>query len=421
MRVTLRLGLLLGVLWCGQVRGDDAVDEIKAKIKIATDKLTEDVNKGLREADQQAKKSIKTALDVLELANIELSDAPKEVPAEKVAELKARVKNRKDFYLAAQTRGDRSFDIDERARILRAQYDEFQKKQNEMRADSGRIEQLYKQGKFTEALEASMQRASKFGARPADTALRSMANYKKAATELAELRGERNRRSNELMKQMMISSMPVVNESGIEFPPAEKWRELTKRRQAVKFTPEEEKLLKALQTPITEEFKGQALRGVLDAFETRYGIKFNVDKSALDQLMITDDTQVGIRAKGTSLRTVLKQMLGEIGLTYIIRNGGLYVTTPENASKLMITKTYYVGDLLATFNSPLDPYGQDPLVALQNLQALINQIQSIEPQTWQNADGLGGGGGTVTFHPGTMSLQIRQSAEMHLQLRGAFR
>lgn len=421
MRVTLRLGLLLGVLWCGQVRGDDAVDEVKAKIKVATDKLIDDVNKGLREADQQAKTNIRKALDVLEFVSIDLADAPMLVPAEKVAELKARVKNRKEFYQAAQTRGDRSFDIEERARVLRAQYDEFQKKQNELRELSSRIEQLYKQGKYNEAIEESLRRSNKSGSTPSATAIQRLSTFKKASTELAALKGERNRRSNELMKQMMISSMPVVNESGIEFPSAEKWRELTKRRQAVKFTPEEEKLLKALQTPITEEFKGQALRGVLDAFETRYGISFDIDKSALDQLMITDDTQVGIKAKGTSLRSVLKQMLGEIMLTYIIRNGKIYVTTPENASKLMITKTYYVGDLLAAFNSPLDPFGQDPLVAMQNLQALINQIQSIEPQTWQNADGLGGGGGTITFHPGTMSLQIRQSAEMHLQLRGAFR
>src|SRR5947209_18038511 len=68
MRTTLRLGLLLavGVLIGGPARGDEDIDAAKRQIKIATDKLIADVRDGLREADQEARKSLQEAMKVLE-------------------------------------------------------------------------------------------------------------------------------------------------------------------------------------------------------------------------------------------------------------------------------------------------------------------------------------------------------------------
>src|SRR5262249_41673193 len=159
---------------------------------------------------------------------------------------------------------------------------------------------------------------------------------------------ERDVRFRTAMNQIIKSSMPITEESGMEFP--KDWRQKTKNRTQVKLTPEEVKLLRALGTSVTLELKNQPLQGVIDDFERRYGIKFDLDKPSLDQLMITlETTPVNVRARGTTLRSVIKQMLGEIGLTYVIVKGELKVMTPEKAANFMSIQSYYVGDLINNF------------------------------------------------------------------------
>src|SRR6185436_18466354 len=108
---------------------------VKRQIKIATDNLITEVNEGLLAASREAKKSIGNALEVL--VGVEgtlfFASAKKVVAADTIDELKARVKSRKDFYQQARTRGERSFDVDEKTRILRKQNEDFQKKQAEHR------------------------------------------------------------------------------------------------------------------------------------------------------------------------------------------------------------------------------------------------------------------------------------------------
>jgi hypothetical protein len=54
----------------------------------------------------------------------------------------------------------------------------------------------------------------------------------------------------------------------------------------------------------------------------------------------------------------------------------------------------------------------------QNVANLIAQIKgSIEPDSWDDR----GGAGTIFFDPRTMTLAVRQSAEVHLVLRSGLR
>ena len=105
----------------------------------------------------------------------------------------------------------------------------------------------------------------------------------------------------------------------------------------------------------------------------------------------------------------------------------------------MVVRRYYVGDLLAgmgvlgTLSAPqaalanagIIPGGMQNFggaaanaqsMAMQKMQGvkqLIDLIQSsVDPQTWQG----NGGNGTITFHAPSMSLVIKQSAEVHALL-----
>jgi len=141
-----------------------------------------------------------------------------------------------------------------------------------------------------------------------------------------------------------------------------------------------------------------------------------IDKPALEAAQINYETNVSLDVRETTVRTALKQMLANVGLTYVIRNENLIITTPEKANSMMVTRVYYIGDLLAVNNFAFDPVANELQMA-QNIVALISQIQSIEPTTWRD----GGGQGTITFDPIRMALIVKQSAEMQFVLQGALR
>ncbi len=56
-----------------------------------------------------------------------------------------------------------------------------------------------------------------------------------------------------------------------------------------------------------------------------------------------------------------------------------------------------------------------PFMALQGAAQIIDLIQnSVEPQSWQ----VNGGPGTIRFDPLTMSILVKQTAEVHFILAG---
>jgi hypothetical protein len=181
-------------------------------------------------------------------------------------------------------------------------------------------------------------------------------------------------------------------------------------------TEKETKLLKALSSSVTVSFKDQPLQAVIAEFERRHGIAIDVDRAALAAAGLNMQTPASVNAREQSLRALLKKMLGELGMTFIIQNGELTVTTPERANQMFLTRAYYLGDLAAGTGFTLEPF-TTPIQAVQTIAALIYRIQSIEPTSWEFA----GGPGLVGFDPLRMAIIIKQSAEMHFLLQGHLR
>ena len=60
-----------------------------------------------------------------------------------------------------------------------------------------------------------------------------------------------------------------------------------------------------------------------------------------------------MRAKKVTLRTVLKKVFGDLGLTYIIKDATIEVMTPERAKNFTVTervKTEFRGEFFNVFN-----------------------------------------------------------------------
>jgi hypothetical protein len=116
------------------------------------------------------------------------------------------------------------------------------------------------------------------------------------------------------------------------------------------------------------------------------------------------------------LRTALRKVLGEVGLTYIVEKETIHVLTPAEAKKKMTVRTYYLGDLAGAVDFTFGPAFSGATMA-QSVAELIRMIVgTVEPDSWKinNPEAEG----TIIYNPSSYSLIIKQSAEIHYMLGG---
>jgi len=196
----------------------------------------------------------------------------------------------------------------------------------------------------------------------------------------------------------------------VEYP--KDWAEKTKRRKKPNYTVKEELILRALASPVSATFKGTRFQGVIDQLQEATGQNIIVDKATLEAANVSYDTEVTLNAKGWALRTVLRKVLGNLGLAYVIKDEEIQIVTAEQAKDMMTVRTYYLGDLVG-----LPDWRLGPALGEARAEELANQIMdlirsSIDPNSWDVNHGLG----TIKYEPRTRTLIIRQSAEVHSML-----
>jgi hypothetical protein len=159
------------------------------------------------------------------------------------------------------------------------------------------------------------------------------------------------------------------------------------------------------------DFKSEPLQNVIDYIQKQIGEPIIIPREILAEVNAAYDTPITIQGDRMSTRSVLKKVLGELNLTYVIKDQVIQVTTRERAKDMMTTRVYPVMDLVTSTNFSMGPVGNQ-LQMIQNINGIMNLIQTtIDPQSWAP-----NGPATIAFEPGTMSLVIRQSAEIHMML-----
>ncbi|NQT36772.1 MAG: hypothetical protein HQ581_04740 [Planctomycetes bacterium] len=142
-------------------------------------------------------------------------------------------------------------------------------------------------------------------------------------------------------------------------------------------------ILEALQEPTEFMFIEQPLADVADFIEDMHRIPVHIDRRALEDVGISDDTPITFSTSKISLRSALKLTLKPLDLTWIIDAESLVITTDEEAETHLIAKTYDVSDLLV---SPLGhPYDGQSL-----------------PTTGSKTGGFGGFASSLMFGSGGM-------------------
>jgi hypothetical protein len=215
------------------------------------------------------------------------------------------------------------------------------------------------------------------------------------------------------------SSLPIIGDMEIDLNRSKIARERAKKLK-MQITGKERAILDALNRPVTVRFQDSKFQDVIEHLSTLTNQPILLDKQALKDADIDYDTPVSLNVKGLSLRTVLRQVLGGFGLTYVVKDEIIHVVSTERARKMMTVRAYSVADLvrIGGLNELRFGPGAGNFQMMQSVTQLIDMIQGMaDPESWK----ANGGEGTVIFDAATMSLAVRQSAEVHSMLGGMLR
>jgi general secretion pathway protein D len=235
------------------------------------------------------------------------------------------------------------------------------------------------------------------------------------------LRTEANNRV--LANQAAADRSALPPSRDVEFPAD--WKDRVAKRTGLNgppLTDKEKVIMKSLATPITVGFNDERFEDIIGKLADLLNQPILLDKESLADAQVTSDTTYSLRElKNVPARTILRKVLGDLGLAYVIKDETIQVLTRDRAARETVTKTYYIGDLLAggMFNQAgvrFVPW-VDQLQAMQNVNTIIQMIQNIDPPSWQG----NGGFGTISFHAPTMSLIVKQTAELHNMIGGSLR
>jgi hypothetical protein len=270
------------------------------------------------------------------------------------------------------------------------------------------IKKLQKEGKFETASRQASDLARRNPSSPAAQALERQAAVTAGLAAGRDLQDERDRRLVSGYQGIQRSALTPTSDYAL---PSD-WKAKSKNRaraDAVPMTAKEKAIMQALNTPISVSFRDSPFEAVIEYLRTLTGVPIAVDKSVLDAAGVTYETKVSVRLPEVSLRTVLRRVLGEVGLTYVVKDEAIQVITPQQAREMVVTRVYPIRDLITGDWFDVS-FGWDEFVAARNAAMLIDLIKhTIEPASWDSA----GGPGTVVYDAARRALVIRQTAEFH--------
>jgi len=107
----------------------------------------------------------------------------------------------------------------------------------------------------------------------------------------------------------------------------------------------EKKIREELAKPTSAEFNETPLRDVIKYFSDLHGINIEINQKKLEEGNVTLDTPITKVLKSVSMTSSLNLLLGDIGLTYVIENDVLLLTSVESAQRDSVPRVYDITGL----------------------------------------------------------------------------
>ena len=411
---TLTALCLAGVGTPGSAQAPGLIDYAKTLRELADSKADADTRTALADADKFAKASPAAAVRTLKAAILTL-DKSADISSAKRAAL---VKQLEDKVAALEGRAPEPAKPGVAAKKIA---EALSPETKEVRDGLTAVERLYEANKFAEAQAKINELSRKHPNNPAVLALGGQGFVKDRLAEARELSRQQAERVTLALNDVQRSALP--SRGDIEFPKG--WKEKMDARDKSTYEQMDADsiaILEALEKPLAQGINNGPFEEVVQSLSNTMQKNIFLNEDALRDAGIDLKKPVTVPGNVT-VRTALRAVLQANRLTFIIKDKAILVVRPEEASKMLVKRVYYMGDVLGTplgGGATLGPL-YDFELATQNAAMIIDSIKkSIDPLAWQNPSG-GGGSSSILFHAPSMSIIVSAPAEVHYTLGHAVR
>ncbi len=142
-----------------------------------------------------------------------------------------------------------------------------------------------------------------------------------------------------------LVGMVVALPSSASLSGAEPWPSV-----GVGTSPAAERIVKALDEPTQFNFVDMPLDEVFGFIEKMHEVQVHMDESRLEEEGISTDTLINLELRDITFRSALRLLLRDCGLSYVITDEVLFVTTPAEAARIGEVRLYNVAPLVGEQN-----------------------------------------------------------------------
>lgn len=177
------------------------------------------------------------------------------------------------------------------------------------------------------------------------------------------MRSLRADRFLETLYQVELSHVPFPDEPPIRWPSAPVWVSLTERRKKWsnvdlhRNSPAEQRIFEELQKETEANFPDIPLSEVMTYFAELHNITILINSEDLGDDGLTPEEPVNVSLTGIKLKSALNIILKPIGLTYVIEDEVMKITTILKADEIYSTRVYPVADLVISVSTQQQSVG----------------------------------------------------------------
>jgi general secretion pathway protein D len=170
--------------------------------------------------------------------------------------------------------------------------------------------------------------------------------------EDANIRDDSERYFARTMLNIGRSAVGIDDDNPIAFGDTKSWKTLSMSRRGWlkeqrNMTPAEREIQKSLSKGVEVRFINRPLSEVMDTLGRMAGVNVYLDPQGLNAEGVTTDTPVTLNlTQPISLKSALNLMLSPLGLSYVIQNEVLRITSEQTKDSNVYAKAYYVADLV---------------------------------------------------------------------------
>ncbi len=348
------------------VDGGELLDRVEMERRVFVEMLSKEIQNTLIDARAQITTNPAVAIQDLKLA-LESVQRVADLDAGKRAELVSKLRNAlKEANYQASLKDELDRQREEQLAASRAQKlinERLTRRIEREKQLMDRFDALVDERRFLEAEEVAqiVEEIDPEGVTP--RVATHWARFKRHEYLMAAARSARWQATWDAFYTIELAHIPFPDNPPIVYPDAEVWEELTKRRErwaSVDLSAQskaEERIQAALRSPLKRrlDYEPEQLNTIMDDLEEDYNIPIVFDKSALDDVAISPDSEVNVNLDNVSLRSALNIIFKEPelqDLTYVIDDEVLLITTEDKANETLKVKVYPVADLVLPVQTP---------------------------------------------------------------------